>query len=89
MSVKEPVEQTAIIKHPRFGCCDHGMVGLMFTVYLSESSAANQFVPYEEAVQILKKHFIEDIAVLDGAPCWVVCEGPYIRFKRLWERYSA
>lgn len=76
-------EQVAIIRDVRAGANDYGQPGLTFTTYITESSAAQQFIGWQEAGEIVKK--VTDIRELEGKPCWVEADGDLIRFLRLWD----
>jgi hypothetical protein len=75
-------ERAAIIKGVRIGSDDHGGAGLMFSTYISESSAASQFLDWETAGQICAT--VPDVRELEGKPCWVEVDGNLIKFLRLW-----
>lgn len=71
----ETAEQLAIIRRPRLGVTDRGIVALMFETYVTDSSAASQFISLEheeqleQALQLLRT--VGDVRELEGRPCWV------------------
>lgn len=77
-------ERLAIIKDVRMGANDYGQPGLSFTAYITESSAASQFVNWEDAGKLLAT--VSDVRQLEGWPCWVEVDGNLIKFLRLWEK---
>ena len=76
------MKQMAIMKGVTFGLqLDCGKVGLSFSVYLDESSAARQFISGNEALEVIKKFGVEDVKQLNGKPCWVETDGhSFIKF---------
>ena len=71
--------QMAIMKHVRFGVNDRGIVGLTFQTYLSEGSAASQFLGEEKALEFIKEYLVKDVSKLNGKPCWAECDGNIVR----------
>jgi len=72
------MKQMAIMKNVKFGLqLDCGKVGLSFSVYLDECSAANQFISGDKALEIIKKFGVEDVEDLNGKPCWVETDGHF------------
>jgi hypothetical protein len=78
-------EQVAIIRGIRAGANDRGQPGLTFQTYITESSAAQQFVSWADAADMART--VSDIRELEGRPCWVETDGSLIRFLRLWDEY--
>ncbi len=76
------MKQLAIMKGVAFGLqLDCGKVGLSFSVYLDENSAASQFISGNEALEVIKKFGVEDVKQLNGKPCWVETDGhSFIKF---------
>lgn len=76
------MRKMAIMKNVTFGLdIDCGRVGLCFTVYLDESSAALQYVYGESALEVIKKYGVSDVSRLNGKPCWVETDDfHYIKF---------
>lgn len=76
------MRQMAIMKGVTFGLqLDCGKVGLSFSVYLDENSAASQFISGNDALEVIKKFGVEDVEQLNGKPCWVETDGHhYIKF---------
>lgn len=70
----------AIIRRPQFGVGDRGTVALWFTVYVTDSTAALQVFDVDGAVQIITAYGVDDVAKLDGKPCWVEDNGATIRY---------
>jgi hypothetical protein len=66
----------AIIRHPRFGVGDRGVVWLEFETYISEASAAHQILKVEDAVKVIEAYSVSDISLLAGKPCWVDTSKP-------------
>jgi hypothetical protein len=79
---KSVMKKMAIMKGVTFGLqLDCGKVGLSFSVYLDESSAASQFISGNEALEVIKKFGVEDVSKLNGKPCWVETDGhSFIKF---------
>lgn len=73
----------AVIKNPQFGCDDRGGVSLRFTVYLSDSGAADQMLSPDDAVTVIKAARVSDVSKLDGKTCWVQQDGGIVRFLRM------
>lgn len=71
-------EALAIIRRPRCGASDRGTVALMFSTYITDSSAADQFLDMERdpkaALDLLRT--VGDVTQLEGAPCWVDVSRP-------------
>lgn len=81
MATNPKIKQMAIIKNVTFGYNrDCGKVGLSFTVYLDEGSAAGQFISDNEALEVIKKFDVSDVNDLDGKPCWVESDNHYVKF---------
>lgn len=76
-------EIMAIMKNVRFGCDDEGHPALMFTVYVSEMTAADQVLHGVNALTVIEDSGVSDVRLLEGKPCWVRREGNLIRFERL------
>lgn len=66
----------AIIRRPRFGVGDRGTVVLSFATYISECSAADQYLTAGEATRVIEAYGVSDVVQLDGKPCWVDRSGP-------------
>ena len=77
-------EQVAIVRNVKIGMDDRAGPCLRFDTYTSESSAASQFITWEEAAKIVAT--VDDIRQLEGKPCWVDVEGNLIKFLRMWSR---
>lgn len=77
-------EQMAVIRNVHIGGGDRGIPCLWFDTYISESSAALQVIPWDQAFEILKSTY--DVKELDGRPCYVEVDGNMIRFLRLWSK---
>jgi hypothetical protein len=77
-------ERLAIIRDVRVGASDYGQPGISFTTYITESSAASQFLDWEEAGKVMAK--ISDVKELNGWPCWVEVDGNLIKFLRIWDK---
>jgi hypothetical protein len=81
------MEQMAIIRQPRLGCSDRGMVALSFETYINESSAALQVLWVETNDEDRAKAFdllraVDDVSKLDGKPCLVEVSSGMIRYLR-------
>ena len=76
------MKQMGIMKGITFGLqLDCGKVGLSFSVYLDECSAATQFIAGTESLDVIKKFGVSDVSDLEGKPCWVETDGRnYIKF---------
>lgn len=82
----ESNRQLAIIRDVGVGIEDHtGKPAIFFTTYITESHAAGQVfhLPTPD-VPGLKY----DVSALEGQPCWVIVDGPFIRFDGWWDRPS-
>lgn len=61
----------AIIKRPKYGVEERAGVCLRFETYTTESTAASQFLNQDQAAELLRAYGVDDVAKLDGRPCWV------------------
>jgi hypothetical protein len=68
----------AIIKNVHCGVGDRGRAALWFSVHITESSAALQVFEWNQAKEIIEAYGVEDVARLDGKPCWVDLNEPGI-----------
>lgn len=59
---------------------------MWFDAYVSESAAALQVLDVERAVELIQAYGVEDVAKLEGKPCWVHADGQIIRYDRPWKR---
>lgn len=81
------MEQMAIIRNPRLGCSDRGVVALSFDTYITDSTAASQWLWVESNDEDRQKAFdllrtVDDVARLDGRPCWVEVSSSTISYLR-------
>lgn len=76
-------EQLAIIRHPTYGMNDRGQVWLSFSVYTSDSCAADLGFPQPQADEIIRQANVADVQQLDGRACWVRVEDGLMRFIRM------
>jgi hypothetical protein len=81
------MEQMAVIREPRLGCSDRGVVALSFSTFISESSAALQVLWVEGSDEDREKAFallrtVDDVSALDGKPCLVEVDSCMIRYLR-------
>jgi len=76
----------AIIRRPTFGVDDRGRLALKFSTYVSEMSAADQWLLKEEYEKAFKDSGVSDVSQLEGKPCWVdTSEMGLIKFVRMWK----
>lgn len=66
----------AIIRRPKYGVEERAGVCLRFETYVTENSAASQFLSQKDAAEVIKAYGIDDVAKLDGKPCWVDLSKP-------------
>jgi hypothetical protein len=81
--MKRDGETMAIIRYPKFGVGDRGTTRLRLSTYTGENTAAGQSFNPEEAAKILEAYGVDDVAKLNGKPCWVDTSNPGIM---VWSR---
>ena len=82
MPEQEAKRQIAIIRDAHIDIEDHtGRPAVFFTTYVSEHLAASQI---RDLPPVDIPGLKYDISALEGQPCWVVVDGPFIRFDGWW-----
>jgi hypothetical protein len=80
-SFMRPLRSMAIIKAPRYGLNDDGIVGLSFAAYIAEGIGAPLFLPVTHATAVIELYGVADVSRLDGKPCWVKIHNGVISFE--------
>ena len=77
------MKQLAVIKNVRCGVGDRGRAWLSFNTYITECSAAGQFVEWADAKKVLEDAYVEDVSQLNGKACWVEVSNGFIKFLEI------
>lgn len=79
----EDNERLAVITSARFGTDDHDTIGIHLGVEFPDGGAG-LYIPYKDAIPMIRELFIQDVSKLKGSTCIVKLEDGYVRFVKFW-----